>query len=214
MIQAGTVVADPGDADRPALAEQPAAPDDPGARVGRLAHPPRRAGRRQASQSLDKTFERHGRPLRRDGSTPTPGRWSRGRRAEPEAASWCPACTPTPSIVLDEAQRRAGRAGPGDRSQGRHGSRVLVVGSDGNARGADVTLGLEAAGSRRSRQRRCAAGDLVVIGSRAQLKPGTLVIAEAHGARAAWKGRADVPLLHPQPLLHHRRLPDRRGRSG
>ena len=78
------------------------------------------------------------------------------------------------SITTDQARGRAGRAGPGDRSQGRQGD-----GAGGRRRRparsrGPSTLGLEAP-DRVEVRSGLAAGDLVVIGSRAQLKPGTLV---------------------------------------
>jgi RND family efflux transporter MFP subunit len=54
------------------------------------------------------------------------------------------------------------------------GSRVLVVARDGKIEARDVSLGLESA-DRVEVTRGVSAGDLVVVGSRAQLKPGTLV---------------------------------------
>jgi RND family efflux transporter MFP subunit len=54
------------------------------------------------------------------------------------------------------------------------GSRVLVVARDGKIEARDVSLGLESA-DRVEVTRGVSAGDLVVVGSRAQLRPGTLV---------------------------------------
>jgi RND family efflux transporter MFP subunit len=54
------------------------------------------------------------------------------------------------------------------------GSRVLVVARDGKVEVRDVSLGLESA-DRVEVTRGVSAGDLVVVGSRAQLKPGTIV---------------------------------------
>jgi multidrug efflux pump subunit AcrA (membrane-fusion protein) len=54
------------------------------------------------------------------------------------------------------------------------GSRVLVVARDGKIEARDVSIGLESA-DRVEVTRGVSAGDLVVVGSRAQLRPGTLV---------------------------------------
>jgi RND family efflux transporter MFP subunit len=53
-------------------------------------------------------------------------------------------------------------------------ARVLVVTRDNTVEGRDVTLGIETA-SRVAVTRGLAAGDLVVVGNRAQLKPGAVV---------------------------------------
>jgi len=77
------------------------------------------------------------------------------------------------TLVLDEA--RGVLVAPVqavDRTEA--GSRVLVVAHDGKVEAHDVSLGLESA-DRVEVTRGLSPGDLVVVGSRAQLKPGTLV---------------------------------------
>jgi membrane fusion protein (multidrug efflux system) len=61
---------------------------------------------------------------------------------------------------------------------------ALVVGRDGRIESRAVTVGLETP-DRVEVQRGLRAGDLVIVGSRAQLKPGTLVTAKVIEATAA-----------------------------
>jgi len=64
------------------------------------------------------------------------------------------------------------------------GARVLVVGPQGVLDARPVTLGLEAA-DRVEIKKGLKEGDVVVVGSRAQLKPGTTVVPKLAAAPAA-----------------------------
>jgi RND family efflux transporter MFP subunit len=78
------------------------------------------------------------------------------------------------SIVLDQAKDVVvAPVQAVDRSE--TGSRVLVVGQDGKLDARTVTIGLEA-NDRVEVRTGLSDGDVVVIGSRAQLKPGTIVV--------------------------------------
>ena len=181
------LVAEPGDAGRAAVAEQPAAADHSGARVRRLAHSSRARRstsrcRRSAGPSRARS---RGSPT---SSTPTRGRWRPRWTCRTRSSSWCPGCTPTRrsrptrraacwwrrfrrSIASsDKTTRAGGRTGDGSRA--RATSRSAWRPPDR----VEVRRGLRE-------------DDLVVVGSRAQLKPGTLVTpkimepAAAEGAR-------------------------------
>jgi RND family efflux transporter MFP subunit len=89
------------------------------------------------------------------------------------------------SIVLDESRDVVvAPVQAVDRTE--TGSRVFVVGRDGKLDARTVTIGLEA-NDRVEVKAGLSDGDLVVVGSRAQLKPGTTVVpklvAEAAGER-------------------------------
>ena len=165
------LVADAGDADRAAVAEQPAASHHPGARIGG-----RRAftsARRSTSsvQALDRTF---------------PGKVARfADKLDPETRTMhdevdvpnpklelVPGMYADASIALDQAQRRARRRRSRrsiatDDKPTRDGGRPRTAVSSR----ATVTVGLETP-DRVEIRRGLRAGDLVVVGNRAQLKAG------------------------------------------
>ena len=165
----GDVVADPDDAAREAVAERSAAACHPGARVGSLANPCRRNRSTSRVQALDTdlpgTVARFAQRLDAD---------TRTMRVEVDVPNprleLVPGMYAQASIALDRATGVLTLPVQAvDRLSGK--PRVVIVNHENRIEVRDVELGLESA-DRVVVRAGLQAGELVVLGNRAQLKAG------------------------------------------
>ena len=141
MIQAGTSSQTQAMPRRPAVAEQPAAPDHPGPRIGG------RRGFTWARRSTSRCRRSTGTSRARSRASPTSststrGRWRPRSTCRTRSSSWCPACTRTrrsrPTQAHDVVVAPVQAIDRKDDKTTVHGG-----GRGRPARAAAVTLGLE-----------------------------------------------------------------------